>query len=129
MKLIFSLILLSASAFAANPACLEMHHHKKTEIEWPDEAQHPDGFYWVDFANRCGRDLGRLYVVVAFWDAQHRHITDSFWAFDFEKGKKSSNRFSAPKMDRSYQSISVVKITKDIMDAVCMTDPSRCRHK
>jgi hypothetical protein len=120
------LILLAACMPAADPVCLQLKHYKKTTIEWPDEAEHPDGFYWVDSANSCGRDLGRLYVVVSFWDAQQRHLADSFWSFDIDTGRRDTNRFTAPRMVRPYRSITVLKITNDLMEAICLTDRSRC---
>jgi hypothetical protein len=126
MKLLSSLVFFVMVGLGADPACLYLHHYKKTTIEWPDEAEYPDGFYWVDSANECGRNLGRLYVVVSFWDAQRRHLTDSFWAFDFDTDTRVTNRFTAPRMQRVYQSITVVKITSNLMEAICLTDHARC---
>lgn len=113
------------TAFAADPgSCLQLRHFRQA-ASWPDEIEHPGGFFWVDVKNKCNHDLGRLYVVVSFWDAKHEHITDSFWPYDFSVAGRVV-RFSTPPMNRPYTSISVVKITSSLEEAICATDAKRC---
>lgn len=126
MILILFLMFIASSAFAADPgACLQLNHFRQATAFWPDEIEHPGGFFWVETKNKCGRDLGRLYIVISFWDAKHEHITDSFWPYDFTVVGRVV-RFSAPPMTRPYKSISVVKITSSLEDAICATDAKRC---
>lgn len=119
-------VLTPLSAVAAEPACLELRHYKKTSAEWPDEVEQPHGFYWVDAVNKCGRNLGHVYVVISFHDEQGQHLAETFWAFDFDAGTGAANRFTAPRMSRPYRSIRITKITYDLTDAICSTDRARC---
>lgn len=112
-------------SLSAQP-CLALRHYEQAQPQWPDEAEQPHGFYWVDVNNHCGRDLGRLYVVISFLDANNERLAETFWALDIDRGQHGTNRFTAPPMDRPYRSIRIEQITSDLMEAVCLTDGTRC---
>jgi len=122
-------ILLFAGAAWGAPkveSCLRIREYRMTMPRWPDEVERPGGFYWVDTDNRCGVDISSLYVVVSFQDQGGEHLADTFWSLYIPKGQKATNRFTTPKMDRPYGSIRTVTITRELMEAVCLTDRSRC---
>ena len=112
----------------AQPSCLALRHYEQTRPQWPDEIERLHEFYWVDVDNHCGKDLGRLYVVISFWDASDDHLTDTFWALDIDRGQHDVNRFTAPRMNRPYRSIRVERVTGDLMEAICLTDRMRCEE-
>ena len=106
-------------------SCLALRHYEHAP-EWPDEVERPHGFYWVEVNNQCGKDLGHLYVVISFRDAGNERLAETFWALDVDRGQHGVNRFTAPPMGRPYRNIRVERITSDLMEAVCLTDHSRC---
>jgi hypothetical protein len=116
------------ASFVSAQSCLALRHYEQTQPQWPDEVEQPHGFYWVDVDNHCGRDLGRLYVVISFWDANDHRLTRTFWALDIDRGRHDVNRFTAPQMDRPYRNIRVEKITSELTEAICLTDRSRCEE-
>jgi hypothetical protein len=127
MKYLVVLWVLFAS-FVNAQSCLALRHYEQPQPQWPDEVERSHGFYWVDVNNRCGRDLGRLYVVISFWDANNERLTGTFWALDIDRGQHGINRFTAPPMDRPYRNIRVEHITGDLMEAICLTDKTRCEE-
>jgi len=116
------------TAFVNAQSCLGLRHYEQAQPQWPDEVERPGGFYWVDVSNHCGKDLGRLYVVISFWDANDDRLTDTFWALDIDRGQHDIQRFTTPKMAHPYRNIKVERVTSDLMEAICLTDKPRCQE-
>lgn len=119
--------LIAPFAFATEPACLDLRHYyrdsgaKRSKATFASR-QH----YWVDFDNKCGADIGDVYVVVSFWDARKRHLANSLWTLRQGEPPRGTYRFLAPGTGRNYASISTLIVTRDLREAIVVGDLHDC---